>query len=130
MDNKKIISQLESIDDTLASFEDFLHGKDGDKCTDSRKSISDILSYFKSEESINLKELLQSGILNTAMIAREIWPVPPEKSTSEDAIKKFNKSSAIRLNQKLNEIRGQRLTEDDETKIISYLADNHRIILK
>lgn len=72
---------------------------------------------------MNIKEILKTGIINTAMVARNIYPIPEEKATSEEAIKKYNKASAIRLHKKINEQDKQRLTDNDLELIEKYLKN-------
>lgn len=72
---------------------------------------------------MNIEDILKSGLINTAYLAREIYPVPEEKATSEEAIKKYNKSQAIRLHQKINNLNKQRLTESDFEVIEKYLKN-------
>lgn len=72
---------------------------------------------------MNVEEILKSGLINTAFLARAIYPVPAEKSVSEEAVKKYNKSQAIRLHQKIYNLNKQRLTESDLEMIEKYLKN-------
>lgn len=74
--NEELIEKLEQVDEILASFEDWMHGKDGDNCTKARillievmeemnKPLPDhyegqlntdrITTYLKLEEQYNLQ---------------------------------------------------------------------------
>ncbi len=65
---------------------------------------------------MNVKKILESGLINTAMLAREIWNVDPED-------KNACKSAAVRMNQKIKESNKQRLTENDLEIIEKYLKE-------
>lgn len=54
---------------------------------------------------MTIKEILQSGLINKAELARLIWPNMDKKA------------APIRLAQKLSETAGQRLLPEDEAKI-------------
>lgn len=49
---KELIKELHDIDFTLAMFEDWMHGQDGDDCTEARKKLLKVIK--KLEEIDNL----------------------------------------------------------------------------
>ena len=65
---------------------------------------------------MTIKELLDTGLVNKAELARRLWP--------------GDKAAPIRLSQKLSETNGQRLLHDEEIKIREilkeYLGDEYR----
>lgn len=52
---------------------------------------------------MTIKELLDTGLVNKAELARRLWP--------------NDKAAPIRLSQKLSETNGQRLLPDEEIRI-------------
>jgi hypothetical protein len=62
---------------------------------------------------MNVKAILESGLINTAHLAREIYRPEPGKE----------KAAAIRLHQKIKQINRQRLTDDDLIAIENYLKN-------
>lgn len=62
---------------------------------------------------MNVKQILESGLINTAHLARAIYPPEPGKE----------KAAAIRLHQKIKQINRQRLTDDDLITIENYLKN-------
>lgn len=44
---KYLVEQLESVDDFLCGQEDYLHGKEGNECTNARVSVSNVIKQIK-----------------------------------------------------------------------------------
>jgi hypothetical protein len=47
---KNIIDKLDTVDDILIEFEDWMHGDDGKKCTEARNLLIQIRNELKSKE--------------------------------------------------------------------------------
>ena len=61
------------------------------------------------DKNLSVKELLDTGLVNKAELARILWP--------------GDKAAPIRLAQKLSETNGQRLLPDEEVRIREILKD-------
>lgn len=59
-----------------------------------------------------IKEILNTGLINKAELARRLWP--------------DDKAAPVRLAQKLSETNGQRLLQDEENRIREILKENFR----
>lgn len=42
-----LIALLDGVDSILASYEDWMHGKDGDMCTDARKDLAFVIQELE-----------------------------------------------------------------------------------
>lgn len=47
-----MIEKLEQIDEILASYEDWMHGKDGENCTKARKLLIEVTEKVKKCDSV------------------------------------------------------------------------------
>jgi hypothetical protein len=50
-----IIEKLEEIDEILTSFEDWMHGEDGKRCTEAKVLLKEVVDEFSLQTNENLK---------------------------------------------------------------------------